>query len=608
MKKNTQHQRYKDYKQRKENAKHKKENSRITTFSMIKDVLIGENNKFARMSSTMKKHFVYEMFLEKLQELSIYILSFSMQALNYLVDLNLLLLSVIMLIVYISKGYLTGIIRSMINTNTNLWMQERMNESIIKAYELLMITRGKVWKNGKLMESSVILSNSAAYISNRWDFISKFLSIIFSVLMSLSMLIPMFFSLNGKSSLFFIIILIIIIISKFIIEKFNIKTDNKLAEEETNISNYEHIQDNDIKNLDIINMKHYEYMKNNSKKVKGEALEISSKRTKNRNKWLIVERFILVISVVALILHEVVVVGNNISSITIVLIISNMTIFDTIISRVFEIFSERESLFKYLKTTLEHKKYFNIICRVYEREMKIKENKLSNRDIDFFFIDKGDISYLHSIGRKYKLHVPRKIKLAKGDRVLIEGSSGSGKSTLLKMITGKDDFKGYIPFVKSEICQIGNSLGSNDVLSEVTLGDQNLDREKLMTILEGLHLYSEFKLESSDVFNFMKSTKSTDFSDGQRQRLVLARLLYNLEDDVLVIAFDEATNALNDEILELVMAFIIDYLKDDRILIFSSHQVKIVEKYVNKKIVISTGIDGFEAVEECCEEAEDLVA
>ena len=106
----------------------------------------------------------------------------------------------------------------------------------------------------------------------------------------------------------------------------------------------------------------------------------------------------------------------------------------------------------------------------------------------------------------------------------------------------------------------------------------------------------------------LKSTKSTDFSDGQRQRLVLARLLYNLEDDVLVIAFDEATNALNDEILELVMAFIIDYLKDDRILIFSSHQVKIVEKYVNKKIVISTGIDGFEAVEECCEEAEDLVA
>ena len=123
-------------------------------------------------------------------------------------------------------------------------------------------------------------------------------------------------------------------------------------------------------------------------------------------------------------------------------------------------------------------------------------------------------------------------------------------------------------------------LGCQDVLSEVVFG-QDYDEEKLITILKGLHLYDEIVLKSSDVIEYLRNTRAENYSTGQKQRLMIARILYNLEENVQIVAFDEATNALNDPIAAQVLAFIREYCKE-KLLVIASHQVDICESFATK--------------------------
>jgi len=114
----------------------------------------------------------------------------------------------------------------------------------------------------------------------------------------------------------------------------------------------------------------------------------------------------------------------------------------------------------------------------------------------------------------------------------------------------------------------------------VVFGEE-YDEEKLISILKGLHLYDEISLKSSDVIEYLRKTKTENYSTGQNQRLLIARMLYNLTPEVQVVAFDEATNALNDAIAEQVLSFIKEFCKE-KLLVIASHQVDICEKFATK--------------------------
>ncbi len=69
--------------------------------------------------------------------------------------------------------------------------------------------------------------------------------------------------------------------------------------------------------------------------------------------------------------------------------------------------------------------------------------------------------------------------------------------------------------------------GKLTLLSEITF--DKVDKEKLFTILKGLCLYQDFHdIES------LKNSSSATISNGMEQRILLARLLYNLGDSDIV--------------------------------------------------------------------------
>ena len=64
----------------------------------------------------------------------------------------------------------------------------------------------------------------------------------------------------------------------------------------------------------------------------------------------------------------------------------------------------------------------------------------------------------------------------------------------------------------------------------------------MQTILENLHLWCEIKSNCFDVWKWMKEKRfDQSLSNGQKQRLILAKMLYWLNDDIDVLVLDECT-------------------------------------------------------------------
>jgi len=157
------------------------------------------------------------------------------------------------------------------------------------------------------------------------------------------------------------------------------------------------------------------------------------------------------------------------------------------------------------------------------------------------------------------------------------------------MITQKIQFNDFELFYKRKkngyintvMHQTDGKLGCNSVLSELVF-DEEVDAEKLIFILRGLHLYEEIAEKDENVIRYLDTSKINDYSTGQKQRLAIARLLYNLDDTMQIIGFDEATNALNDAITMKTLKFIKEYCPD-KVLLIATHQVEIGESIATKK-------------------------
>ena len=177
-----------------------------------------------------------------------------------------------------------------------------------------------------------------------------------------------------------------------------------------------------------------------------------------------------------------------------------------------------------------------------------------------------------------------RIHIGNGEVVILYGPSGSGKSTFMKMLTER------IRLEKStEIPSTSRFLfydeklkfGSLSIYEELFCCSENPDLTKMQTILEKLHLWCEIKSNCFDVWKWMKEKQfEQSLSNGQKQRLILAKMLYWLDEEIDVMVLDECTSGLDDKAesdsadAERILEYIVRYANKDkrRIVIISTHQ------------------------------------
>jgi len=182
-------------------------------------------------------------------------------------------------------------------------------------------------------------------------------------------------------------------------------------------------------------------------------------------------------------------------------------------------------------------------------------------------------------------------KIAEGDFAVIAGPSGSGKTTILNIIGAMDSLTyGKIIINKQDIGILNKDERANFRRDKIGFIFQNYNLIPVLTVYENIefaldlcekHSPSEKKDKINNLLNELgifqlKDRRPSELSGGQQQRVAIARAL--IKDPILVLA-DEPTANLDTQTGKEVLDFMIKInLEKKTTFIFSSHDIKIIEK------------------------------
>ena len=259
----------------------------------------------------------------------------------------------------------------------------------------------------------------------------------------------------------------------------------------------------------------------------------------------------------------------------------------------------------------------NNLFEEYENLGVAKVQDVTEKD----FIDFNSSIELRNVNYEYESGKPvlKDINLIinKGEFLGIAGLSGAGKTTLadvisglLKPNSGEILIDGHvypstpalrIGYIPQEITLINASIREN-----VAFGSPYVDDNRIVDALRKAHLYDFIVANYKDGIYANPFVDSTGFSQGQKQRLAIARALYS-NPDILIL--DEATSALDlkteDEICN-----VLNSLKGKKTIIAIAHRIstiKAADKIVFMKNAAIKSIAAFDELINCCEDFNELV-
>lgn len=173
-------------------------------------------------------------------------------------------------------------------------------------------------------------------------------------------------------------------------------------------------------------------------------------------------------------------------------------------------------------------------------------------------------------------------EIKKGEFIGIAGLSGAGKTTLVDIIAGLlipnkgeiliDDKVQTLPlkigYIPQEISIINATLREN-----VAFGSDEIDDAKIIDALKKAQLYEFIIQNYSDGIYANPFVDTVGFSQGQKQRLAIARALYS-NPDILIL--DEATSSLDlkteDELCSVLLS-----LRGEKTILAIAHRLSTIK-------------------------------
>lgn len=231
-----------------------------------------------------------------------------------------------------------------------------------------------------------------------------------------------------------------------------------------------------------------------------------------------------------------------------------------------------------------------------EDEEKIEDNKITTMPKDKTITIKN-LSFRYNqlandVLQDINLIIPQ------GKITAVVGMSGSGKTTLVKLLMG------FYPASKGEIT-IGNIpinhistklwrekcgavmqegfIFSDTIANNIALGDEEIDKEKLLKAVQVANIQD--MIENLPLgFNTKIGQEGKGISQGQKQRLLIARTVYKDPDYLF---FDEATNSLDANNEKIIMQNLSLVFKQKTVVIVA-HRLSTV-KNADNIIVLNNG-------------------
>ncbi len=189
-------------------------------------------------------------------------------------------------------------------------------------------------------------------------------------------------------------------------------------------------------------------------------------------------------------------------------------------------------------------------------------------------------------------------KINPGEKVVILGPTGSGKSAIAYLIAGMHEAnegrilldgrrsdEWSLAHIRSSVGLVSQegSLFGGSIIENIALGDTTPDLEKIQRVAEIVEMDDEI-LSKPGGYDFILQPGGLGVSEGQKQRLLMARALYK---NPSFLVFDEATSYLDPSIEKRIIERILR-LYSTKTIVFITHRTHLATK-VDKVFYLENG-------------------
>lgn len=580
----------------------------------IHELLYSHN--VAQMSPELKQLKTVILTATILSTLFFDVLTFAIKGAQAALSAGMNLLALLLMILYFVRQVLRSSINTFIDAQKIQFNSKKDSYITANVSNISNTVRGKVFRekddHSLIMTNAEVIFNLKEFINYIWTFWQNFpiavSNILSAFIMSITILITEFFQTGDlKLTLTFSGILFTCIFLFGFLFKIRLKVRKSYRENHRKLRKENEVLMNDVKNIEPLIKNEFSY------RVDLLIDNLKSKRSLEKNEGLklnglyILRTLVLSLFMVLIIIIKLYYAGgiDNLTIAVLTDIIAISTVYSNILDKVASILIDFETITNTLRDAEKVKPDVDNIMNIYSQENSIKfvhEDAISQ-----ITVEKFEFSYPGAMSI-YKLRNLAPFVLELGKSYLVHGHTGCGKSTFMHLLIGKIRM---IPspisygnvteraYLSSIMHESNGRLGANPVLQEIIFSNDptNLDRNRLINILHGTKIYEDvlrnigLSLDNDDkVLEYLNSTTIEQYSSGQKQRLAIVKVLYNLSYNHRIVVFDEATNALDDSTALSVLKFMADYCQKDmeRIVLFVSHQVNLTKEITDGNITFAS--------------------
>lgn len=210
----------------------------------------------------------------------------------------------------------------------------------------------------------------------------------------------------------------------------------------------------------------------------------------------------------------------------------------------------------------------------------------------------NDVSYQYDGPRSPLVLNALDLKIPQNKVTAIVGTSGSGKTTLLKLLLGfykpvageirvgpfrLDNLSASVWRSKVGAVMQDGYIFSDTIAGNISISEEDLDFNKLLHASRVANILEHIETLPLG-FNTMIGQEGVGLSQGQKQRILIARAVYK---DPQFIFFDEATNALDANNEKVIMENLNEFFKG-RTVVVVAHRLSTV-KNADQIVVLEKG-------------------
>ncbi|WP_293943798.1 MULTISPECIES: peptidase domain-containing ABC transporter [unclassified Sphingobacterium] len=257
-----------------------------------------------------------------------------------------------------------------------------------------------------------------------------------------------------------------------------------------------------------------------------------------------------------------------------------------------------EQLISFMQTGQDAKLSVDRLNEVMEMELEEKKDGLFVQDEDLGNIKIQDLSFSYPGSFNKKTLDNINLEIEEGGITAIVGASGSGKTTLLNLLLlVHQPLSGSIFLGKYNTDSINKSswralcgtvlqdgyIFSDTIRNNIVMSNEAIDEETLAFAIKMANI-DEYINSLPNGLNTLIGGEGTGLSQGQKQRLLIARAIYKRPKYIF---FDEATNALDASNESIIMNNLNEYFLGKTAIIVA-HRLSTVQN-ANKIVVMGNG-------------------